>query len=673
MGDNNVQFYLEKKDALENGYQYDSSTKFINPYNFISLGTGVDRKNKNSDKDEKKLTGYIDCELITKTPLIIPGKKEEKEVIVIQKGKDGDISVKQKHNVYEAFVVNNQPIIPGNSLRGIIRSQFETLSHSCLSTIDEEMRFTTRAESFDFKPGILYEDKLVESTCAYLDFKDFDFIVNQKRILIDLETNEQYKTGDVFYIKYDFVKKSHRNYVTEISFENAEGFTEAILFIGERHPIGGHKYVKLAIVNENAKVVTKDVVRLRKELWAIIEDYNDIKKPSKGNEVYQNIDKKAKAIPVWYKNLGKDKIYVSPAQRGRFTYKRSLKDLLKYDDDSKSYEPCSHEEQLCAACRLFGSVNDNLAVPSRIRVTDATTNSDDCIESDYRTLLPLSSPKFSNPEFYLDYLPNRYDRKYYSYFNYDYYKDENGKINFINSNDLMIRGRKNYWHFKPLDRKDIPQTQLNATFKAIKEETHFNFKVYFDQITEKELKQLIISLNLEDNENNQCYKLGHGKPLGYGSCKIKVRDVKYRDIKKIDHGIQYEIFNFTDRYETYEEAFGKQDRLYYELRTIMKFNALDNILSKGGSVSYPIGSGRNKESFRWFDDNKKSVAKGNSSYTNINQLLPFVSDEYDHIVMHGYYRPFNGNKGNNKHDHRKQGNFKQKNKGNYDNQSRGRR
>ena len=616
-----IQYEIAKKDKLNNHYFYDDQADFINPYNFISLGDGVERK----QNKKGELTGYIDCELVTKTPLIIPGKIT-KEV--------------NKHKYYDAFVVDNHPVIPGSSLRGAIRSQFETLSHSCLSTIDEEMRFTTRAEDFFQNVGLLYKDKFIESKVIYMDFKKFGYSLDSQRCLV--KDGKIYKTGDPFYIlteRSQDVYKGDREFVSYISHHFEEHCSLAYLFIGETHPSNDndkHKYVKLCIVKDNeVEIPCCDVSQLRKDYFTVLKEYRDAKKnKAKDHHFYENsrIHEESEVIPVWY-NMINESIYVSPAQRGRFAYNRVIKDLLKVNTDKTSYEPCSDETHICSACSLFGTVHDNLKIPSRIRISDAITENKKCIEQNYRTLVPLSSPKFSNPEFYLDYIKNR-ERKSYDIFNYDY-SVFNGDNVLIDSKNLLIRGRKYYWHFYPTNTNHIEKNQMNASYKAIKEQTTFHFKVYFDEITEEELNQLIITLNLEDNENNQCYKIGHGKPLGYGSCKIKVNDVKYRNISIHNNKIQYEIKNYHERYHNFEEAFGKQDRLYYEVRTMTNFNYL---IDKKVPVSYPIGDGIEKESFRWFILNKECVSTGTTAKTtNINQLLPFVSDEYDKIVMKGYY------------------------------------
>ena len=47
-----------------------NNVKFINPYNFISKTSAVDR----SEKEKGSLTGYISCSLKVKDALILPDR-----------------------------------------------------------------------------------------------------------------------------------------------------------------------------------------------------------------------------------------------------------------------------------------------------------------------------------------------------------------------------------------------------------------------------------------------------------------------------------------------------------------------------------------------------------------------------------------------------------------------
>ena len=50
----------------------------------------------------------------------------------------------------------------------------------------------------------------------------------------------------------------------------------------------------------------------------------------------------------------------------------------------------------------------------------------------------------------------------------------------------------------------------------------FKGSVYFDRITRAQLEELAFVLTLGENTpaSPRLHKIGHGKPVGYGSCKI---------------------------------------------------------------------------------------------------------------------------------------------------------
>ena len=128
-----------------------SDRTFVNPYNFVS----IDRKKIKQEnieetyKDKEELhTGYLDCVLVAKTPLAIPDLPEGEE--------SGGES---KHDFF-SINGNDQknPMIPGSSLRGMIRSVYETITESCLSTMKPDTHLFSRAGAEQhYKPGILKE------------------------------------------------------------------------------------------------------------------------------------------------------------------------------------------------------------------------------------------------------------------------------------------------------------------------------------------------------------------------------------------------------------------------------------------------------------------------------------------------------------------------------------
>ena len=114
------------------------------PYNFVPLGNGKRKVTPVDPYDRNLLHGSISCTLKTVTPLFIPNttgdsyfvnEKEEKEKHRIRTFFSQNILTKKpaKGDKGPAF-----PIIPGSSIRGVLRSVYEAASNSCLRTVDDD-------------------------------------------------------------------------------------------------------------------------------------------------------------------------------------------------------------------------------------------------------------------------------------------------------------------------------------------------------------------------------------------------------------------------------------------------------------------------------------------------------------------------------------------------------
>lgn len=276
-------------------------------------------------------------------------------------------------------------------------------------------------------------------------------------------------------------------------------------------------------------------------------------------------------------------------------------DLVRNINSEYSHIPCKRE--CCPACTLFGAFGK----ASKIRFSDAFSNN--CvIDDNYRNMPEFSSPKFSTMCFYTKNTTAKYEKGIYNSWKY---KDEN----------TQIRGRKFYFH-----SGNTPEvSKLGERQIAVKcaQKGDFDFKIYFEKITETELKQLLWVLTLGENKENSMlmHKIGAGRPVGYGSVKIVVPDngLFIREIK----GDQYttETKSYTD-FEPHAEKIGLDIDAVNKLLKICNFNYLD-----GYKVSYPLAYKGDKlqPSFKWFNDNV--VKENEKKKIGYHQILPEISDD----------------------------------------------
>ena len=289
------------------------------------------------------------------------------------------------------------------------------------------------------------------------------------------------------------------------------------------------------------------------------------------------------ALPVWYKEIKQDeteqnKVYLSFAGIGRYNYEKGMGELLG------ERQPCTSRNNLCPACRIFGVTgkNDEKGIASRVRFSDIIIDED--IEFKKYSLSPLRSPHPSYLPFYA--ITSDYNQGY----------DAEGSD---------IRGRKFYWHHAS-ENTDI--NNADTTIEGIKSGI-FSFSVYYEDLTKAQLEHVLWLLCLGENEEDgkYCFKIGHGKSLGYGSVKIIVDGYKERIVDDGNYVLrsnsQSDVNNKVAEVDLFKNA--------TDLKHVLNFNTLNN-----KEVSYPYvldcegkrssdPNDVNMSSAKWFSENMK--------------------------------------------------------------------
>lgn len=571
--------------------------KFINPYNFIPLGNLCQRT---SYQDERKYSGYIECELKTLTPLIM---------IDSSKGvKDED-----NHMIYsEVFMLKDKPVIPASELRGMIRNKFEILTNSCLVSSQKELAFFGRHEGNMRNPGIL-------------DFSDPDNIKLYKCNKYEVEECDKkyfnnYRTGD--FICFDIRKEKNRNV-----FDKLGGSHEGYVKIGETF----NKKNAIHIFELTNEIETaKNEIDFKNMYDEICERYHDNFERYCTKEKNHNSQTNKDYRPIWYEKIG-NYIYFSLGQNGQAKSKKIFKDLV-----DPSFLPCKDKNNLCEACSLFGTVQNDFAVSSKVRFEDAylKTNTTSFYATDKPIILDeLATPKYYNALFYMrlydqiglinDYVDLSWNVDFKSKFSMN-----KNKTFLLEEGDIEIRGRKQYWHHKPDINKKVEKTKRNISVRPLKDNLVFTFKIYFDDITKSQLEHLNMAICLE-NDSNYAHKLGLGKPLGYGSVKIKTNKIIYKEVVYADDEFQYILKEYKPQYKTIKDTFlGLDEEQFYAI--IHMFNT-DFI--KDNIVDYPRNI-PNGKIYEWFQENKKGVYNPMVKEKCIS-VLPFADFDYDYLIQQG--------------------------------------
>lgn len=148
----------------------------------------------------------------------------------------------------------------------------------------------------------------------------------------------------------------------------------------------------------------------------------------------------------------------------------------------------------------------------------------------------------------------------------------------LNKEKNKILGRKYYKHYLKRSIIDFEdegvKTKRNTTLNLINENNIFDFEVYFKNLAYHELSILVYSLKLEED---MYHKIGRGKALGMGSCKIEIKELKLiENEKKYNHFKSKKIYkkikaeNFFENAKIYLELNKKDEKGDYVRENIQK-------------------------------------------------------------------------------------------------------
>ncbi len=574
-----------------------SQKRFINPYNFVRL-TGETQR---SEPETGELTGKITVSLIVKTPLAIP---DSENVITEQVMIDGRL---HDHKKYTFFRVGEKPAIPGSQLRGMIRSAYETLSNSCLSVNNNNIMSARHAN-----PG----------TPGLVQFKGGEWHLYKAKMV-------RYK-GQPLNKATDVIR-------TWYSFKRPNLCIDWLIKAENMNPI---ECVNLDLAIKNYSI-NLELYKSNKEAKNYFKEHKE--------KLTYGIHDDGGIYPVFYEVVeyeGENYVYFSPAQIGRYVFDNRLDDLLG------SHSACSktHGTELCKACSLFGMIPDKgdknrKAYAGRLRFSDAQAIEFDSFES--ITLKELAGPKITSVEFYTqkpkDALYWTFDYKIGSYKKVvQTNEDERTRTNDVpmkEKGEISIRGRKYYLHnpnIKLSDYQTSEKTKRNSSMELCKPGSRFIFDIYFEKISEKQLKELLWTITIGENSEDsmQMYKLGHGKPLGLGSVKLVVDDVILRsfDSDTLKYSIEHlESENIEKKLS--EVPFDTESSTFTDFMQITRFDGLADIMkAKKADICYPLaddnkGSKNSKASHQWFIGNRSMGESGTTTSWSVKYILPKITSK----------------------------------------------
>lgn len=543
------------------------------PYNFVPLNDTIVPSEFNINNEpfdryrEKRNTGYIKLDILSKTPIYLRDllEKEESDKVELLKSeleKFRTDSYKFKEKYLELLSLISNFYSPGDgifklsgsSLRGLIRTCVEIISYSRIGFIDENRKFHYRAmadmsidlkkkfsnEMLDgnietgfyqkVKAGYLVKDgtkyKIVPVDSPDPDCQIFrveENTVISKSVLSDKmsevnnntrEKNQHYKIG-FKKIRFTFDPPTTHQHSQKLYYSKVNdifnindsnippGASEGVIIYSGWMP-SSNIGKHLHWVIGPAAVNTKPIDFLP----GVIEDYiNDEGRDKEANllDWFNKYDEDQ--IPCFYLVEG-DKIK-SFGHTGifRLAYEQNLKDFIPYYHRER--------ESIDIAEGIFGNETE---FAGRVFFEDAKIVS----SISENPLMNMNHPKIlSNPKptTFQHYLVQteitaQYNRR-------KKFQGLRGLKDY-NSTDVSIRGNKIYWHKNNNDwsasQSDIDNHLNQLTLiKCIDEGETFSGRIRFENLSDIELGALLFALDLPQE---CCHKIGMGKPLGLGSIRI---------------------------------------------------------------------------------------------------------------------------------------------------------
>lgn len=472
------------------------------PYNFVPLNKEVFfppwAPFVNHDIPFKDgLSGNIDLNITTESPLFIGSGEEVKGVKQFVKDADGNY------------------IIPAKTLGGEISNVFEILTFSKLNVVNDELFSVRDMKNSKLrgqanKCGFLYKTNkgyFVKNLSNILNISHIDLQANYE---IDFKSDLYIEEGNGLTNKYNALVESREiNYKIEKVEE--ENYTKSYAKIVKDSSEKGIIIFTNDITNKkNEFVFSTSSGELKPVKDKHVNDLIKIHKSSCYNFLLSQLEN-GDPIPVFcvfensiIKSIGFTQIY-------KILYKNSAKDLVTNVNES-----VHSKKDLDFKETVFGHIENNKELKSRINFShftgDNITSNDEIV--DELTMI-LSSPK---PTFYPFYIQQNFQNTQTTLIDGQYKSYNNGEIS----------GRKRY----PItERNDLfyiegtvfklAKSNSTSSFKPLKTGVEFKGRVSFHNLLPQELGALLSSISFHNQGDNLRHSIGMAKPLGLGRIEIK--------------------------------------------------------------------------------------------------------------------------------------------------------
>lgn len=537
------------------------------PYNFVPLPEKIISVVRDAQElpdhdnyDRERRSGYFDVTLTTRSPFYIRGPVSAKDF----PRQERDQQIKNKPEFFHTSDEGTL-VIPGSSLRGMLRALLEIVSYGKMQWVSEKQLFFRTVDKTAI--GRYYRARMGDR----------------------VETGFLIRRGDTYYIQVCSMARARRsiignsiysgshqvphwqgqpqqyapvwvrlrantgvvnkpNIVEELSYQRRDGMVEGRLVITGDVPGKRKEFVFLLPVDDAEEIPVSDDIINRfhddDQLTQWQEEAFPTNQPTPHYRERNGMLGMAPAAPggpiFFLREKGK-LTFIGRARMFRLPYTHSPFDLVnpalrsaRHIDYAEALFgfALTHEQLAELGTDVPKQGDKRRAYAGRVIVTDGVLRSDSAniwLAGDFDSkIVPriLATPK---PTAFQHYLTQQHP-------------DDQGKLDHYDSvppysDKPTIRGHKLYWHqglgtdqgltleqiraaIEEPAKADQADTQ-HTSFKPLKPGVQFSFRVYFENLSDRELGALCWTLHPHGEQGRRyCHHLGMGKPLGMGAVEL---------------------------------------------------------------------------------------------------------------------------------------------------------
>jgi CRISPR-associated protein (TIGR03986 family) len=558
-----------------------SRIEAVAPYNFVPLPDKIVEAAPLPDRScfhLDRLTGRIDCELTTESPLYVRCALTEEQFAVAEREQHltpkGDPHDQAKHTPAFFYTADPEsPVIPGSSLRGVLRALVEIAAYAKVERVTDQSRFFFRAVAAlstdplrDEYSYWLRGGRNVDS--GYLVRRLDGWYIQPARLV---ERQSLLKIKEQFIpttfrsaqsAENRFIRLGEPEYWPQwwpVSFntrswKDKQGYTQyGVGEIGDPGTVPGGQDGYL-VTSGNMMETGYSANNTRKSHtvigapdpgapllkiadWAIADYKRALTQFQRETRGFGRDGMLTDGRPVFFlppveaggevTHFGHSPNFRIPALAGGGRRAATPRDFVP--------ESLRSATQLDLAEAIFGVVPRDGAggkiIAGRVSVSDAHLVPDQQeIWYSQEPIAPqiLASPK---PETFQHYLVQEHPDRYPV-------QGRNGRVEERSllthyasptPEQTVIRGHKLYWHkgahppiFPPAEENDEPSDTQTTRIRPVRAGVRFTFRLRFENLTQVELGALLWVLALGSDERYRL-KLGMGKPLGMGAFRLNSR------------------------------------------------------------------------------------------------------------------------------------------------------